>query len=359
MRALSSELMRPFTERASVLCIATAVVTACSGGPPPTSAERPERSAAAAPEATVLEIRVVSADLDGRMVNGQHWDPEGQKSDVSPPTLARYYQSHPELSETRKYVGIPVDDPELEERADYSKAADPMVLVEVGDQVFRSPIRPRAFQPNWDFVFHFATTDPDNTPIYLQVLDYDDADHFDPMGVTVISAADLLRQPVHKLARFGAVENLILQVRQLPPKDARSEPASTELAIPGRPTWTDTGIAIVAGQRVRIVAADEVCTTLDDLETCSGPEGQSDRNRYNHPGFEFLGHGALIAALGDTRFPVGRDIEFVAPATGVLRLGINDEDYDNNKGSYAVQVVVFPAGAGRDGSGPAHDRSIK
>jgi hypothetical protein len=96
-----------------------------------------------------------------------------------------------------------------------------------------------------------------------------------------------------------------------------------------------------AGQRVLIRAADEVCTG-PELRFCSGPEGQRRADaRNNLPGFLELGHGALIAAVGDARFAVQRELGFVAPASGSLLLGVNDRDVVNNSGSYAAHIVVY------------------
>lgn len=329
--------------KAIVSTLLTCLVAACGSGPDPAVVTpAPSGSAADEPRGAVLEITVVSADIQGQMANGQHWDHDGQKSDVSPPILNRYLRQHPELDKTVKKLGIPVADPKLEKRASRSRAADPMVLIDIDGQVFRSPIRPRAFHPNWDFRFQVPVRDIARAVVRIQVVDYDGHKRFDSIGSTVFPAADLVRTPVFEVPRFGGVAKLILQTRPLPALGPGTAPASTRLAVPGRPTWTDTDIHIVAGQRVHISAADEVCTTLSNLSKCSGPEGQKDLNDYNHSGFKKVGHGTLIAALGDTRFPVGRDLRFVAPATGILRLGVNDTDTDNNKGSYAVQVVVHP-----------------
>ena len=323
------------------LLLALPSLSGCSGGATPVDASRSLQ----APQPALLELTLVSADIQGHMANGEHWDRDGQKSDVTPPAMANYLAQHPELVDTQDTVGLPLQDPELAERASESKAADPVVLLEIGDQVFRSPVRPRAFNPIWDFPLHVVARDPATESVRIHVLDYDGPGKYDAIGSTVVSVEQLLAQPVHTLPAFGAVDKLILQARSLPPNPEVTN-QGTRLAVPGKPTWTDTGIRVIAGQQVHITAADEVCTTLDDPDDCSGPEGQSAPKDPNVPGFSDLGHGALIAVLGDTRFHVGRELKFVAPASGILRLGINDTHSINNKGAYAVHVVVRPpAGA--------------
>ena len=342
----------PSLESGVLACVAC--VLACGGASPPGAA-----NAGAGRDSThrpvVVEITVVSADIQGQMANGQQWDRAQQKSDVSPPALQEYLRGHPELLYTSDHLGIPIDDPKLEKRARKSEAADPMVLIEAGAQVFRSPIRTSTFHPSWNFVLQVAIESHKDATIRLQVVDYDGPGRYDSIGATVLLVPDLLARSVHELPRFGAVDKLILQVRPLPASRSDSAPISTRLAVSGRAVWTDTDIHVVAGQTVHITAADEVCMNAAKLQSCAGPEGwRQPSEDYNQPGFAFLGHGALVGALGDTRFPVGRDLRFVAPATGVLRLGINDVDVDNNKGSYAVQVVVQPVAPAR-GDRPLDD----
>lgn len=294
----------------------------------------------------LLQITVVSADIRGRMANEEHWDGERGTGKVQQP-IVRYLALHPELQDTAKVLGVPVDQDDFVERARSSPAADPMVVVEVDDLVFRSPAEPRAFNPLWDFSFRFLHGELNGRKgvqrgamVRIHVLDYDGPDHFDAIGSTVLSVDQLQGKPVHELGPFGGVNKLTLQVRTLEPPTEGEEATSTRLAVPGKPSWTDTGIDLVAGQRVEISAADEVCTTPEGDKSCSGPEGQSRPSSYNLRGFEAIGHGALVAAIGDTRFVVRRGLAFVAPSSGRLRLGVNDHGSYNNRGSYAVHVVV-------------------
>lgn len=307
------------------------------------SGAHPARAATSAQPSgpVIVELRVVSAEIHGQMVDGQPWDRSGQKSEAIHPTLDRYLEQHTELARTRKHVGIPIDNRKLKKKAKKGPAADPMVLLDIGGQVFRSPIRPNAFYPAWDFTVQFVAHRPEQTSVRVHLVDYDGPGRHDSIGSTVLPLHELIARPLHQLPQFGAVGKLILEVQTRPMPESGTEPKGTRLAIPGKPTWTDTGIRITAGQRVHIAAADEVCSK--NAEKCSGPEGQRDPSEdYNHKGFEYLGHAALIAALGDTRFAVGRDLQFIAPASGILRLGVNDIDSYNNTGSYAVQVQIEP-----------------
>jgi hypothetical protein len=298
------------------------------------------------PKGRIAVVSVLSAEILGRMPNGDEWDARDSKGAAVDGALALYLKRHPELVPTRELVGVPIDAEGLANEAATSPAADPMVLVQVGDRVYRSPVRPRAFNPVWDFSFQFAlgtfgarqgVAEADR--VRLQVVDYDGPTRFDTIGSTVTTVGELLAKPLHRLGPFGSVKSLTLEVATID-LDELPEPSVFRIAVPGNAVWTDTGLEVIAGQRIEIDAADEVCTSQDDLTQCSGPEGQPRFSEHHVAGFAELGHGALIGSVGDTRFAVRRRVSLLAPSSGRLRLGINDRKSANNRGSYAVRVAV-------------------
>ncbi|WP_428261191.1 C2 domain-containing protein [Haliangium sp.] len=301
------------------------------------------------PPVDVVEIRVLSAELAGRMANGEHWDREDAEAGAGvPKALRRYVELHPELTGYTDWIGLPVDDDRFAEEVSESPAADPMVVVELDGAVARSQVVARSFTPVWDFSFRFLYGQlgarvgvPRGSLARIHVLDYDGPGAVDAAGTTVIPVDELLAKPVHELGPFGSVKKLLVEVRTLDPPEAEDAAVEKRLAVPGTVPWTDTGIDLEAGQRVVIRAADEVCTG-PETPYCSGPEGQREPDtRNNLPGFLALGHGALVAAVGDTRFAIQREQRFVAPASGRLRLGVNDTDVENNHGAYAVHIVIY------------------
>jgi hypothetical protein len=303
------------------------------------------------PPGVIVTLTVVSAEIEGKMPNGAEWDAK-EPSAVGgvPGPIARYLDQHPELFGQATYLGIPVDAPKLEDNAKKTPAADPMVIVEVGPKVFRSPVKPRQFHPVWDFAATFLYGEQDDgragvakgSTLQLHVVDYDGPHLYDVVGSTLLEVDELLSKKVHEMGPFGSVKKLVVTVAETPLPEGDAAPSSTRLAVPGTAAWTDSGIDLIAGQRVVIDAADEVCSKGGSLDHCSGPEGQRKTSSYNVPGFDKLGHGALIGAIGDTRFPVRRQLSFVAPSSGRLLLGINDKDTRDNRGSYAVRVQVYP-----------------
>lgn len=303
------------------------------------------------PAGDLVQLTVVSAEIQGQMANGAPWDSREQSGPAQlPRPLVRYLEQHPEIGSAVARLGIPMDDEELSRRAQASAAVDPMVVIEVGDgPVFRSPVMLGSFTPLWDFSFRFVYGQIANHAgvergalARIHVFDYDGPTRIEPIGTAVVPMSDLLAQPVVTLEPFGGVTSLVLQARALPlPPDPAAVAMEQRVAVPGQGPWIDTGVVLQAGQRVLIRAADEVCTG-SDLRFCSGPEGQRQADpRNNLPAFLELGHGALVAAVGDARFAVQRELGFVAPASGSLLLGVNDHHVTNNSGSYAAHIVVY------------------
>lgn len=307
--------------------------------PPPPPPPPPDR---------IVRLLVVSAETSGSMANGEDWDAKGAVAATGTPApLARYLEQHPELAETAATVGVPVDDDKLVDAAGKSPAADPMVIVEIGGTVFRTPARPRQFNAVWDFPITFLygrAGERAGVPIgamaRFQVVDFDGPQAFDGIGSTLVPVDQLIAGNLHTLGPFGSVHKLVVVATTEPVPAAPPGPRVARLAVTSNARWTDTGIDLIAGQRVEIDAADEVCSSGSSLDHCSGPEGQRKPSSYNLPGFAKIGHAALIGAIGDVRFPVGRSRTFTAASSGRLLLGVNDTKTSDNRGSYAVRVTI-------------------
>jgi C2 domain-containing protein len=300
------------------------------------------------PVTQLVKLTVVSGELDGKMKNGEEWDARlGLPSVEASQPLARYLAQHPELADTAESLGIACGEERWAEEARKSAAADPMVIVEVGDAVFRGPVESRAFAPLWNWGFRFQVGDLEGHPgtartavVKIHVVDWDGGGLMDPIGSTAMTVEELLAGgPIVKLGPFGGVKSLTLQVEPRPamPREAAR---AVRLAVPGNAAWTDSGIDVAAGDHLVIDAADEVCSAGDAVGYCAGPEGRADRAPSNAEGFKSLGHAALIGAIGDVRFAVRRGLSFTAAASGRLKLGVNDKNFGDNKGSFAVRVVL-------------------
>lgn len=312
-----------------------ALLAACGAPARPPIATPPTATQPAGPRPPErVQLTILTATIDGRKPDGTTWD-DGDATPVPPQTtgaLAGYFAGHPELEGTGHLCGEPVDVPGLLAAARKSSSPDPMVFVEVGGKTFRTTLAPGQFTPVWSFPIVVTISPDSDEPVRFTVVDWDGPGQLDIIGLKVIPAKELLANPTVELPRFGSVTGFIV-THSAAPTQTRSR-----VAISARNGWTDTGLRIVAGQEVAIRAAGEVCSKGSDRSRCAGPEGQARTSDDNLPGFEARGHGALVGGLGDTRFFIGREQRFVAPSSGPLLLGVNDGDYDNNRGEVEVQI---------------------
>lgn len=109
--------------------------------------------------------------------------------------------------------------------------------------------------------------------------------------------------------------------------------------------WTNSGLVVRKGQRLRISASGRV-----DLgkRRSSSPEGlrttpDTEKLMRNEP------TGGLIAVIGDDNDDfifLGSKRDFVAQRDGVLFLGVNEGDLTDNTGTYDI-VIEAEAGSGQ------------
>ena len=138
--------------------------------------------------------------------------------------------------------------------------------------------------------------------------------------------------------------------------------ATVTVTVPGHPLWTDTGITLTSGTSV-VITASGTWAFLGRL--CCGPDGDPHWPDPTDQFFSGANKGALIAYIGadptqghlvsgGTFFPqstgyiaVGSSAALVAPTSGRLWLGINDDarslNADDNQGSVTAEITVGPA----------------
>jgi hypothetical protein len=108
--------------------------------------------------------------------------------------------------------------------------------------------------------------------------------------------------------------------------------------------WTNSGLVVRKGQRLRITASGRVSLGRGRFSTPVGLATISDNEKLmrNEP------TGALIAVIGDDNddfILIGPKRDFVAQRDGVLFLGVNEGDLSDNTGTYDI-VIEAEAGAG-------------
>lgn len=113
--------------------------------------------------------------------------------------------------------------------------------------------------------------------------------------------------------------------------------------------WTDSGLMVRKGQRLRITATGRVSLGEGRFSTPTGLPRVVDTEKLmrNEP------TGTLIAVIGDDNdefIAVGASREFYAPRDGRLFLGVNEGKLEDNTGSYDALIEVEPvttSGGGR------------
>jgi hypothetical protein len=106
--------------------------------------------------------------------------------------------------------------------------------------------------------------------------------------------------------------------------------------------WSNTGLVVRRGQRLRITATGRVNLGNNRQSTPDGLPNIPDRDKLmrNQP------TGGLIAVIGDDNDDfifVGRSRDFVAQRDGVLFLGVNEGNLSDNSGLFDVVIEAEAA----------------
>jgi hypothetical protein len=101
--------------------------------------------------------------------------------------------------------------------------------------------------------------------------------------------------------------------------------------------WTNTGLVVRKGQRIRITATGNINIGAGRVSTPAGVRTIPDRDKLmkDEP------TGALIAVIGDDNdefILVGRTREFTAQRDGVLFLGVNEGNLNDNTGAFDAVI---------------------
>lgn len=108
--------------------------------------------------------------------------------------------------------------------------------------------------------------------------------------------------------------------------------------------WTNSGLVVRRGQRLRISASGRVSLGNNRFATADGLPAITDRDKLmrNQP------TGGLIAVIGDDNDDfifIGRGHDFVAQKDGVLFLGVNEGNLSDNTGAFDVVIEAETTGS--------------
>jgi PA-IL-like protein len=109
--------------------------------------------------------------------------------------------------------------------------------------------------------------------------------------------------------------------------------------------WTNSGLVVRKGQRLRITASGRVSLGKRGFSTPAGLSTIPDNDKL----MRNEATGALIAVIGDDNddfILIGPRRDFVAQRDGVLFLGVNEGDLADNTGTYDI-VIEAEAGSPR------------
>ena len=107
--------------------------------------------------------------------------------------------------------------------------------------------------------------------------------------------------------------------------------------------WTNSGLVVRKGQRLRISASGRVSLGRGRFSTPGGLASLNDNDKL----MRNEATGALIAVIGDDNdefILIGPRREFVALRDGVLFLGVNEGDLTDNTGSYDIVIEAEASG---------------
>ncbi len=107
--------------------------------------------------------------------------------------------------------------------------------------------------------------------------------------------------------------------------------------------WTNSGLVVRKGQRLRITASGRVSLGRGRFSTPGGVSNLNDADKL----MRNEQTGALIAVIGDDNdefLLIGPRREFVAQRDGVLFLGVNEGDLTDNTGSYDIVIEAEATG---------------
>jgi hypothetical protein len=116
-------------------------------------------------------------------------------------------------------------------------------------------------------------------------------------------------------------------------------PGGTTITVNGNQNWTATGITVRKGDLLTLSSSGQIqlSSNTNDVATVNGATS----NRYA-PGSALPRTlaGALIGKIGNGQpFGIGSANTITAPDTGQLFLGVNDDSFGDNQGSFQVSVA--------------------
>lgn len=123
-------------------------------------------------------------------------------------------------------------------------------------------------------------------------------------------------------------------------------PSTVIVSIGPTKAFTDTGAQVSTGEQLDIVSTGTITWSTSCSSNCKAtPNGTPWSACSTTPGGPFTAPGlpcwSLIGKIGTTGAPfeVGSELKFSAPASGELYLGVNDNYYPDNSGTWKSTIT--------------------
>jgi hypothetical protein len=175
------------------------------------------------------------------------------------------------------------------------------------------------------------------------------------------------RQPLRVTVKVGGTDrdlssNEISQIyfvrpSTLNPPTPVAPPPTTRPAgervieVSARQQWTQTGITVSQGQVMRFEASGEIRLNREGYMVAR-PAGSTENQFDRKAPLPNVPVGALIGRIGTTRafgtstsrpFAIADRTSIDMPGSGLLYLGVNDSNVNDNSGSFTVRISAEPA----------------
>jgi len=116
--------------------------------------------------------------------------------------------------------------------------------------------------------------------------------------------------------------------------------SGTMITLDPAEPWNDTGLWVEAGDMVTFDAQGQIQMSTNGNDVAAPSGSRTGRTARNAP-FPSQPAGLLLARIGNAApVPIGAHRSARAPVSGELYLGVNDDYFDDNSGSYRVNVTV-------------------
>jgi hypothetical protein len=128
------------------------------------------------------------------------------------------------------------------------------------------------------------------------------------------------------------------------PTSSRNKPILVNVKVLADNTsngWTNSGWVVKKGQRIRITGSGRISLGSNRYATPEGVSSLSDPSKLKKD----EATGGLIVVIGDDNNDfifIGSSREFIAQRDGVLFLGINEGNLNDNSGAFDVNVEIDP-----------------